>query len=95
MEPRRVLTALLPSCLTAVQKCPRPPAASAQSPEDGLSGGSAVLEGRLLLEVSAPPPPRDHTPVTSCGVAVCPYHGSSRDMLQDGPGAARGLAGGM
>lgn len=38
------------SFFQAVQKCPRPPAASAQSPEDGLSGGSAVLEGRLLLE---------------------------------------------
>lgn len=45
-----------------------------------------MLEGRLLLEVSTPPPARNHTPVTSCGVVVCPYHGSSRDMLQDSPG---------
>ncbi|EFB16200.1 hypothetical protein PANDA_016379, partial [Ailuropoda melanoleuca] len=43
------------SFFQAVQKCPRPPAASAPSPapsaEDcGLSGRSVVLEGRLLLE---------------------------------------------
>ncbi|KAF0871418.1 AHRR protein, partial [Crocuta crocuta] len=39
------------SFFQAVQKCPPQPAAGAPSPEDsGLSGGSAVLEGRLLLE---------------------------------------------
>lgn len=44
---------MLRSSLTAVQKCPRQPAAGTPSPEDsGLSGGSTVLEGRLLLEVS-------------------------------------------
>lgn len=42
-------------CLTAVQeKCPRQPVAGAPSPgESGPCGGSAVLEGRLLLEVSS------------------------------------------
>uniref|UniRef100_A0ABI7VQK0 BHLH domain-containing protein n=1 Tax=Felis catus TaxID=9685 RepID=A0ABI7VQK0_FELCA len=39
------------SFFEAVQKCPRQPAAGTPSPEDsGLSGGSTVLEGRLLLE---------------------------------------------
>ncbi|XP_047704375.1 aryl hydrocarbon receptor repressor isoform X3 [Prionailurus viverrinus] len=39
------------SFFEAVQNCPRQPAAGTPSPEDsGLSGGSTVLEGRLLLE---------------------------------------------
>lgn len=63
-------------CLAAVQeKCPRQPVASAPSPGDSdPCGGSAVLEGRLLLEVSTLNPLITHKASPQSPEAVTVYN---------------------